>query len=112
MTRAPRGFKTSRPRRPPVRGIRAVLTRSIKGRLMALLTPGRLQVLLALSVATTLAGCSEAAKGAEGGARGRTAKASETEPVKRESINRNVNVSGTLAAENDVTVSSQAEGVV
>ena len=79
---------------------------------MALLTPGRLQVLLALSVATTLAGCSEAAKGAEGGSRERPAKAIDTEAVKRESINRTVNVSGTLAAENDVTVSSQAAGVV
>ena len=42
----------------------------------------------------------------------RPAKAVDTEPVRREAVNRTVNVSGTLAAENEVTVSSQAEGVV
>src|SRR6185436_10286875 len=79
---------------------------------MALLPSARIEVLLVLLVATTLAGCSESAKGAETGTRERPAKPIDTEPVKRESINRTVNVSGTLAAENDVTVSSQAEGVV
>ena len=79
---------------------------------MALLPSARIQVLLALLLATTAAGCSESAKGAETGTRERPAKAIDTEPVKRESINRTVNVSGTLAAENEVTVSSQAEGVV
>src|SRR5436190_5428693 len=79
---------------------------------MAPLPSARIQVLLAFVVATTLAGGSESAKGAETGTRERPAKAIDTEPVKRESINRTVNVSGTLAAENDVTVSSQAEGVV
>ena len=79
---------------------------------MALLPSARIQVLFVLLVATTLAGCSESAKGAETGTRERPAKPIDTEPVKRESINRTVNVSGTLAAENEVTVSSQAEGVV
>jgi len=79
---------------------------------MALLPSARIQVLLVLLVATTLAGCSESAKGAETGTRERPAKPIDTEPVKRESINRTVNVSGTLAAENEVMVSSQAEGVV
>jgi multidrug efflux pump subunit AcrA (membrane-fusion protein) len=79
---------------------------------MALQQPLRIQALLALALATTVAGCSQPANGAEGGTRERPAKAIDTEPVKRESVNRVVNVSGTLAAENEVTVSSQAEGVV
>ena len=79
---------------------------------MALQHPLRIQALLALALATTVAGCSQPANGAEGGTRERPAKAVDTEPVKREAVNRVVNVSGTLAAENEVTVSSQAEGVV
>jgi RND family efflux transporter MFP subunit len=79
---------------------------------MAFLPPVRIQALVALALAATLTGCSESAKGAEGGTRERPAKAVDTEPVKREAVNRTVNVSGTLAAENEVTVSSQAEGVV
>jgi multidrug efflux pump subunit AcrA (membrane-fusion protein) len=59
-----------------------------------------------------LTGCSQPTKGAEGATRERPAKAVDTELVKREDVNRTVNVSGTLAAENDVTISSQAEGVV
>ena len=76
------------------------------------LSPARIQVVLALSLATTLAGCSEPTKGAERGTRERPAKVIETEAVKREDVKRTVNVSGTLAAENEVTLSSQAEGVV
>lgn len=79
---------------------------------MALPSSLRIHALLALALATTVAGCSQSANGAEGGTRERPAKAIDTEPVKRESVNRVVNVSGTLAAENEVTVSSQAEGVV
>ena len=79
---------------------------------MALLPFTPLKALLALSVAATLAGCSEPANGSEGGARERPAKAIDTEAVRQEAINRTVNISGTLAAENEVTVSSQAEGVV
>ena len=79
---------------------------------MALPPSARIQVLLVLLLATTVAGCSESAKGAETGTRERPAKPIDTEPVKRESINRTVNVSGTMAAENEVMVSSQAEGVV
>jgi multidrug efflux pump subunit AcrA (membrane-fusion protein) len=78
------------------------------------LPPAKVQLLLALSVAATLAGCSEpgTANDAEGPTRKPPAKAIDTEPVRREAVNRTVNVSGTLAAENEVTVSSQAEGVV
>ena len=79
---------------------------------MALQPPLRIQALLALALAAAVAGCSQPANGAEGGTRERPAKAVDTEAVKRESVNRVVNVSGTLAAENEVTVSSQAEGVV
>jgi len=80
---------------------------------MALQFPSRIQFLCALSVAATLAGCSQpAAKGAEGTPRERAAKAIDTEAVQREAINRVLNISGTLAAENEVTVSAQAEGVV
>ena len=79
---------------------------------MALPSSLRIHALLALALATTVAGCSQSANGAEGGTRERPATAIDTEPVKRESVNRVVNVSGTLAAENEVTVSSQAEGVV
>jgi RND family efflux transporter MFP subunit len=70
------------------------------------------RVLLALALAATAAGCSQTANGAEGAKRERPAKAIDTEPVKREAVNRTVNVSGTLAAEIEVTVSSQASGVV
>jgi HlyD family secretion protein len=47
-------------------------------------------------------------------ARGRddTAKRVKTELVRQESVHRTVEVVGTLAAEDEVTVSSQAEGVV
>jgi len=81
---------------------------------MALLSRAPIHLLVALFVAATLAGCSEpgSAKGADDGTRERPAKPIDTEPVRREAVNRTVNVSGTLAAENEVTVSSQAEGVV
>jgi multidrug efflux pump subunit AcrA (membrane-fusion protein) len=79
---------------------------------MALLSPWRIQLLLAVPLVAALAGCSQPAKGAEGSTRERPAKAIDTEAVRRESVNRTVNVTGTLAAENEVTVSSQAEGVV
>src|SRR5215213_1496316 len=78
---------------------------------MVLLSSARVSVLIALSIATSVAGCSEPTKGAESTGE-RRAKIIDTEPVKREDVNRTVNVSGTLAAENEVTVSSQAEGVV
>jgi RND family efflux transporter MFP subunit len=76
------------------------------------LFPARIPVFFALAVAVTLAGCAQPTKGAERGTRERTAKVIDTEAVKREDVKRTVNVSGTLAAENEVTVSSQAEGVV
>jgi multidrug efflux pump subunit AcrA (membrane-fusion protein) len=79
---------------------------------MPLLSHTRIQLLFALSVAITLAGCSEPTRGAENGTNQPPARAIDVEPVKREDVKRTVNVTGTLAAENQVTVSSQAEGVV
>lgn len=71
----------------------------------------RIPVVLALFVAVTLAACAQPTK-AEKATRERPVKVIDTEAVKREDVKRTVNVSGTLAAENEVTVSSQAEGVV
>jgi RND family efflux transporter MFP subunit len=80
---------------------------------MALQSGTPVTLLLALAVATTLAGCSEQANGSEGGAtRERPARSIDTERVRREDVKRTLNITGTLAAENEVTVSSQAEGVV
>jgi RND family efflux transporter MFP subunit len=80
---------------------------------MAFLPPTPIRIVLALAAAAVLAtGCSESANGAEDGARERPARPIDTEEVRREAVNRTVNVTGTLAAENQVTVSSQAEGVV
>jgi RND family efflux transporter MFP subunit len=67
---------------------------------------------LGIALGGALAGCSSASTGAETSGRETPAKAVQTEAVRREDVKRTVNVSGTLAAENEVTVSSQAEGVV
>ena len=40
------------------------------------------------------------------------AKLVKTEPVRQEAVHRTVEVVGTLAAEDEVTISSQAEGIV
>ncbi len=79
---------------------------------MAVLIPTRSQVLLVAALAATIAACSRPANRSESGAHERPAKVIDTERVKREALNRTLNVTGTLAAENEVTVSSQAEGVV
>ena len=69
-------------------------------------------LVLAIALGGALAGCSSASSGAETSGRETPAKAVQTEAVRREDVKRTVNISGTLAAENEVTVSSQAEGVV
>jgi RND family efflux transporter MFP subunit len=56
--------------------------------------------------------CSKSANTAEATGRERPPKAVQTETVRQENVNRRVNVIGTLAAENEVTLSSQAEGIV
>jgi len=79
---------------------------------MILLNPLRAQVLLAVALATTFTACSKTAARTDGNATGRPAKVIDTEPVRRERVTRDINVSGTLAADYEVTISSQAEGVV
>ena len=69
-------------------------------------------VVTAVMLGGALRGCSKASTRAETDGRAAPAKAVQTDTVRREDVKRTVNVSGTLAAENDVTVSSQAEGVV
>ena len=67
---------------------------------------------MAIALGGALTGCSRASTGAEANGRVAPAKAVQTETVRREDVKRTVNISGTLAAEHEVTVSSQAEGVV
>jgi len=73
---------------------------------------GTTPLVLAIALGGALAGCSSASTGAETSGRETAAKAVQTEAVRREDVKRTVSISGTLAAENEVTVSSQAEGVV
>ena len=69
-------------------------------------------IVIAVALGGALTGCSQASTGAEATGRAAPAKTVQTDTVRREDVKRTVNVSGTLAAENEVTVSSQAEGVV
>ena len=69
-------------------------------------------IVIAVVLGSALTGCSNASTRAEADGRAAPAKAVQTDTVRREDVKRTVNVSGTLAAENEVTVSSQAEGVV
>lgn len=73
---------------------------------------GTTPLVVAIALGGALAGCSSASTGAETSGRETPAKAVQTEAVRREDVKRTVSISGTLAAENEVTVSSQAEGVV
>jgi RND family efflux transporter MFP subunit len=61
--------------------------------------------------ALILAGCSESAA-RQTGPKEQKAKAVKTDTVAQESVKRAVEVVGTLAAEDEVTVSAQSEGVV
>lgn len=61
--------------------------------------------------AVTLAGCSRT-ETAQARGRDEAAKRVKTEPVRQEAVHRAVEVVGTLAAGDEVTVSSQAEGTV
>lgn len=74
------------------------------------LSSGRVAAVLSLA-AVALAGCS---KSPSAQARGRedAAKAVKVETVRQETIRRNVEVVGTLAAEDEVTLSSEADGLV
>jgi RND family efflux transporter MFP subunit len=79
---------------------------------MSFFTPSRVQVFGAAALACALSGCSRSATSAQANGRESPAKEVETEAVRREDVKRTVNVIGTLAAENEVTVSSEVEGVV
>ena len=68
-------------------------------------------VTAAALVAVTLTGCSKT-QTARAGAREDSAKPVKTEAVRQESLRRAIEVVGTLAAEDQVTISSQAEGAV
>ncbi len=59
-----------------------------------------------------VSGCSESETPDERGAREGPAKSIATDTVRREAVNRTVSISGTLAAANEVTLSSEVEGVV
>ncbi len=71
-----------------------------------------LPTLLFCTLAVTVSGCSKGPARNERGAREAAPKAITTDTVRREAVSRTVSVSGTLAAENEVTVSSEVEGVV
>ena len=69
-------------------------------------------ILVVLCVmAAVVPGCMDSSAEPAGGPK-QAAKPVKTEAVREESVRRTVEVVGTLAAENEVTVSSQAEGVV
>ena len=69
----------------------------------------RLAVLAAIGLSA--AGCSKSEM-AQARSREGTAKAVQTEPVRQDSVRRAVDVVGTLAAVDEVTISSEAEGKV
>ena len=68
-------------------------------------------LVLVLCLPITLPGCSEA-KVERNHAGEPAAKLVKTAAVRQEALRRSVEVVGTLAAEDEVTISSQAEGVV
>src|SRR5262245_44013807 len=69
-----------------------------------------LSFLLIVAAASTACGRSEGAAQARG--REPAARPIKTEAVRQESVHRAVEIVGTLAAEDEVTVSSQVEGIV
>lgn len=73
---------------------------------------GRLLPLLALTGCAALASSCAASESAQSRGREPAAKAIKAESARQEEVHRIVEVVGTLAAEDEVTVSSQAEGVV
>ena len=75
-----------------------------------MLKAGPMCLLLCLAMALPVA-CSKP-KGGRDDAREPAAKLVKTEPVRQETLHRTVEVVGTLAAEDEVTISSQAEGIV
>lgn len=77
--------------------------------------PTRIHVpgVVVCTLALAITGCSKSSAARnERGAREAPPKTVATDTVRREAVNRTVSVSGTLAAENEVTLSSEVEGVV
>src|SRR4051812_6776410 len=76
--------------------------------------------LIAVMAAGATAACSKAQGSSEGGGgraggRGRAddaAKSVKAEAVRKEDVRRSVDITGTLAAEDQVTISSQSDGAV
>src|SRR5215510_7458699 len=67
-------------------------------------------VAMLCTMATAISGCADSSAGQEGPEE--AAKAIKTDTVRQESIRRTLEVVGTLAAEDQVTVSSEVDGVV
>jgi multidrug efflux pump subunit AcrA (membrane-fusion protein) len=68
-------------------------------------------LLLQCAIAAVIAGCTDSSAEQKGKS-AQTAKSVKTEAVRQESVRRSLDVVGTLAAEDQVTVSSEVDGVV
>jgi RND family efflux transporter MFP subunit len=71
-----------------------------------------LRAITAVALIAATAACSKSSPAAQARSRDDAAKPVKVEPVKQESIRRSVEVVGTLAAVDEVTVSAEAEGRV
>src|SRR6185369_12796696 len=71
-----------------------------------------LRAVTAVALIAATAACSKSSPAAQARSRDDAAKPVQVEPVKQESIRRSVEVVGTLAAVEEVTVSAEAEGRV
>ena len=72
---------------------------------------GALILALLCTTAVVTSGCADSSAEQAGGAK-ETPKAVKTDAVRQESVRRTLEVVGTLAAEDQVTVSSEVDGVV
>src|SRR6187549_3691556 len=72
---------------------------------------GALILVMFCTVAAVSSGCADSSAEQSGGPK-QPAKPVKTEAVRQESVRRNLDVVGTLAAEDQVTVSSEVDGVV
>src|SRR5215510_14876490 len=68
-------------------------------------------LVLQCAIAAVIAGCTDSSAEQQGKSK-ETAKTVKTEAVRQESVRRTLDVVGTLAAEDQVTVSSEVDGVV
>jgi multidrug efflux pump subunit AcrA (membrane-fusion protein) len=72
---------------------------------------GALIAVVLCTLAAALSGCADSSAEQDGGKK-QPAKAVKTEAVRQESVRRTLEVVGTLAAEDQVTISSEVDGVV